>query len=87
MIIAFRVMPVDGETEYSDLEKAVKETVEAYAEDVKIKECVSEPAGFGMQAVAIEIQMDEKHGSEDLENQLNDLEITGDISVTKMDRL
>jgi translation elongation factor EF-1beta len=88
MIVAFRVMPVDGEVEYSDLESAIKGVVEAYADGTtKIKSIASEAAGFGMEACAFEIQLDEKYGCEPLENSLDDLEVTGNVAVTKMDRL
>ena len=88
MIVAFRVMPVDGEVEYSDLESAIKEVVLKYADsNIKIKSMESEAAGFGMEACAFEIQFDENFGSENLENQLNDLEVTGNVAITKMDRL
>jgi translation elongation factor EF-1beta len=88
MIVAFRVMPVDGEVEYSDLESAIKKVVEAYADaTTKILKIESEAAGFGMEACAFEIQLDETFGCEPLENQLNDLDVTGTVAVTKMDRL
>ena len=88
MIVAFRIMPVDGEVEYSDLESAVKGVVSAYAEgNIKIRSMESEAAGFGMEACAFEIQFDEKFGCEPLENELDALEITGTVAVTKMDRL
>lgn len=88
MIVAFRVMPVDGEVEYSDLESAVKKVVSAYAEgNIKIKEMASEAAGFGMEACSFEIQFDETYGCEPLENELDALDITGTVAVTKMDRL
>lgn len=88
MIVAFRVMPVDGEVEYSDLESAIKGVVEAYAEGTtKVLKIESEPAGFGMQACAFEIQLDETYGCEPLENELDALEVTGTVAVTKMDRL
>ncbi|NQZ84422.1 MAG: hypothetical protein HRU03_01770 [Nanoarchaeales archaeon] len=88
VIVAFRVMPVDGEVEYSDLESAVKKVVEAYAEGkVDIRSMESEPAMFGMSSCIFEIQYDENFGCENLENQLDALEVTGTVSVTKMDRM
>lgn len=87
MIVAYRVMPTDGEVEYSELEALVKSKVEGYKDDVTIKEIKSEPVGFGLQAVAVEFQMDENHGSEELENSLADEELVGEVTVTKMDRL
>ena len=87
MIIAFRVMPEDGEVEYSDLENSVKEIIENYHESVKIRSVGAEPVGFGLKAVAFELQMDENCGSEDLENKLSALPLAGEASVTKIDRL
>lgn len=88
MILAFRVMPADGEVEYSDLEETVKNTVNEFVgSEVEFRILQSEPAGFGLQACAFEFQVDETLGSEGLENMLNDLEIVGEANVTKMDRL
>jgi translation elongation factor aEF-1 beta len=87
MIVSFRVMPEDGETDYSVLEAKVKETVETYDESVKIKSISEEGVGFGLKAVAIEFQIDEVHGSEDLENKLAAIPEAGEVNLTKMDRL
>ena len=87
MIIAFRVMPEDGETDYNELESKVKEVVENYHDSVKLKSIKEEPVGFGLKAVSCELQIDENCGSEDLENKLADIEIAGEVNLTKMDRL
>ncbi len=87
MIVAFRVMPEDGETDYSVLEAKVKETTEKYHESVKIKSISEEGVGFGLKAVAIEFQIDENCGSEELENKLAELPEAGEVNLTKMDRL
>jgi translation elongation factor aEF-1 beta len=87
MIVGFRVMPVDGEVEYEALETKVKQIVENYHESVRVRSLGPEPVGFGLRAVSFEIQIDEVCGTEDLENKLSDLEETGEVSITKMDRL
>ena len=87
MIVAFRVMPEDGEVEYSTLEAAVSKIVENYHESVKVRSISEEPVGFGLKAVGVEIQIDENCGSEDLENKVRELDIVGDFNITKMDRL
>ena len=87
MIIGFRVMPEDGEVEYSELESSVKDVIENYHDSVKIKELGAEGVGFGLQAVACDIQIDENCGSEELENKLADLPLSGEVTITKMDRL
>ena len=73
MILEFRVMPEDGETDYNELESQVKNVVENYHESVKVREIKSQSVGFGLQAVGVDIELDETCGSEDLENKLSDL--------------
>lgn len=87
MIVEYRVMPEDGEVEFSKLEEVVKGAVQSYKEDVQILETNEEPVGFGLKAVKIKFQMDENHGSEELENSIADLPEVGEITVTLMDRL
>ncbi len=87
MIIAFRVMPEDGETEYATLEAKVKEIVESHHDSVKLKSIGEEPVGFGLKAVAVELQIDENCGSEDLEVKLSEIAEAGEVNLTKMDRL
>lgn len=87
MILEFRVMPEDGETEYSVLEGKVKEILENYHESLKVKSIGSENVGFGLQAVHVELQIDETCGSEELENKLADIEEAGEVNLLKMDRL
>jgi len=87
MIVQYRVMPEDGDVEYSTLEKITKETVEAYSETVKIKEIGSVGVGFGIEAVVVKFQIDENCGSEALENNLIALAEVGDVNVELMDRL
>ena len=87
MIIEYKVMPEDGEVEYSKLEEVTKKTVESFKDDVKIIHVLEEAVGFGLKAVLIKFQQDENNGSEELENQLTDLPEVGEVSVTFMDRL
>lgn len=87
MIVEYRVMPEDGEVEFETLKSRSEEIVKNYAEDVKIIEVNEDPVGFGLKAVRIKFQMNETHGSEELENQISDLEEVGEVTVTLMDRL
>lgn len=87
MIVAFRIMPEDGEVEYSELESSVNELVSNYHESVEIKSLNAEGVGFGLQAVAVEIQIDENCGTEELETKLSELSLSGEVTITKMDRL
>ena len=87
MILGFKVMPEDGETETSVLKDKVEKTVTEFHESVQMRTLEAQDVGFGLKAIMVEIQIDEKQGSEELENKLNEIEEAGDVSVTKMDRL
>lgn len=87
MIIEYRVMPEDGEVEFETLKSKVEETVKSYADDVKILNVEADPVGFGLKAVRIKLQMDENHGSEELENRITEHEEVSEVQVTLMDRL
>lgn len=87
MIMELRVMPEDGEVEYSTLEEQVKKTVLNYGEGIEIKNIEPENIGFGLQAVKIKFQMNEDLGSDNLEENLNNLDTVGGVTVTLMDRL
>lgn len=86
MIVTYRVMPEDGEVEYSQLEKVTKETVLAYDESVKINSVEEHEVGFGLKAVKINLSVNENCGSEALEEQLKELEEIGDVIVEAMSR-
>lgn len=85
MIVVYRVMPEDGEVEYSKLEEVTKNTVLEYG--AEIKEVNEHDVGFGLKAVKIKFQVDENKGSEALEEQLKELAEVGDVAVELMDRL
>ena len=87
MIVVYRVMPEDSEIEYSQLEELVKEKVQAYDTSVQIKEVKPQNVGFGLQAVNVKFQLDENCGSENLENQIKEEKIVGDVVIELMDRL
>ena len=59
MIVVYRVMPNDGEVEYSKLEEVSKKTIEAYDAKVQIKEIGPQGVGFGLQACKVKFQLDE----------------------------
>ena len=88
MIVEYRVMPsTEEEVEYLDLERAVKKTVGDYKDDVSVLEVSSESMGFGILAVRIKFQMDENHGTDGIEEQLESLNEVGEVQCTLMDRL
>lgn len=86
MIVTYRVMPEDGEVEYSKLEEVTKQTIENYHETSKILNVEEHEVGFGLKAVKVKFQVDENQGSEKLENQLTALEEVGDVIVEEMSR-
>ena len=87
MIVEFRIMPEDGEVEYSLVENSAKELIENYDDSVQVRSVEADPVGFGLKAAKIEIQIDETCGTDDLEEKLSELENVGEVSITKMDRL
>ena len=87
MIVVYRIMPEDGEVEYSLLEKTVTEIIKNYDSSVEIKEINEHDVGFGLKAVKVKFQIDEKCGSEELEEKIKEQEIVGDVIVELMDRL
>jgi len=87
MIVEYRIMPEDGEIEYSKLEEVAKTTIENYDDTVNVLETKSHDVGFGLQAVKIKFQVDEKKGSEELEEKLKSCPEIGDVIVELMDRL
>ena len=87
MLIVYRVMPDDGDVEYSKLESATKKTVEKFHPSVKVKSTAKVDVGFGLEAVKISFQIDELCGSEALEEKLKELDEVGDVTVELMDRL
>jgi len=87
MIVEYRIMPKNGEVEYEELEKVVKETVSNYDDELEIRFIESRNVGFGLKALIINFKVNENKGSEDLENQLNELDLVGDVIVELMDRL
>ena len=87
MIVQYRVMPEDGEVDYSSLEKVTKEIIEKYDDSVQVLEIGPTEVGFGLKACRVKIQLDENCGSEALEEQLKELDLVGDVIVELMDRL
>jgi translation elongation factor aEF-1 beta len=87
MIVRYKVMPQDGEIETSILKEKSEEVIKKYDTNLEIRESVIVEVGFGLKAIEVEIKFDENLGSENLENNLNDLEEVGDVQVLKMDRL
>ncbi len=87
MIIEYRVMPNDGEVGFETLKSKVEDTVKGYANDIKIIHVKEEPVGFGLIGVNIRFQMNEIHGTDELEKKFEKLDLVGEATVTHMDRL
>lgn len=86
MILTYRVMPEDGDIEYSLLESSVKKVLEDFDKSVKINRIDEQPVGFGLKAVKVNFNIDEKCGSEAVEEKLKELEIVGDVIIESMSR-
>ena len=86
MIITYRVMPADGEVEISKLMEVAEKTVKAYNNTVVIRSSEEAPVGFGLIAAKINFSVNEKYGSEDLENALMELPEVGEVTVLEMSR-
>ncbi len=86
IILTYRIMPESGEIEYSELEKVSRETIEGYDSSVKIKSVEEYNVGFGLKAVKVYFSMDEKKGSDELEEKLRSLEQVGEVVIESMSR-
>ena len=86
MILTYRVMPEDGDIEYSQLEDTTKKALENFDESVKINSIGEQNVGFGLKAVKVNFSIDEKCGSEAVEEKLKELEEVGDVIVESMSR-
>ena len=86
MIMTYRVMPGDGDVEYSQLEKVTKETIGNYDQTAKVNWAKELGMSFGIKAVQINFSVDEARGSEALEEQLKKIEEVGDVIVESMSR-
>lgn len=86
MIMTYRVMPEDGEVEYSQLEEVTKSTLTNFDKTVKINRTEERNVGFGLKAVIINFSVDEKYGSEAIEEKLKEQEAIGDVIIESMSR-
>lgn len=86
MIITYRVMPKDGEVEYSQLKEVTEKTVKEYDETVTISSIDEHDVGFGIKAVKINFSVEESKGSENLENELKNLNEVADVQIEAMSR-
>jgi translation elongation factor aEF-1 beta len=86
MILTYRVMPEDGEVEYSQLENVTKKTIENFDDSVKINSIEDHDVGFGLKAVKVNFSIDEKCGSEAVEEKLKEQEEIGDVIIESMSR-
>ncbi len=86
MIMTYRVMPEDGEVEYSQLEEVAKKTIEDFHETARINSTSEHDVGFGLKAVKVNFSIDENCGSDAVENKLKEEEKIGDVIVESMSR-
>ena len=87
MILEYRIMPENAQVEYEILESCVKNVASSFHPSVKIKNVEKVLLSFGLVACKIKLQIDEKCGSEELENAFKEEEQVGDVVLELMDRL
>ena len=86
MILTYEVRPEDGEVEYSKLEEVTKKTIENFDSSVNIKSVQEKPMGFGLKAVEINFSVDEKYGTDAIEEALLANQEVGDTVCINMSR-
>ena len=86
MILTYEVRPEDGEVEYSRLEEVTKTTIENFNSSVVLKSIKQKPMGFGLMAVEVNFSMDEKFGTDAIEEKLLECEEVGDVVCVSMSR-
>lgn len=86
MILTYEIRPEDGEVEYSKLEEVTKTTIENFDSSMVLKSIKQKPMGFGLMAVEVNFSMDEKLGTDAIEEALQAKEEIGDVVCLSMSR-
>ena len=86
MTVTFKVMPKEQDVDFEQVMKISKEAVEKMQEAPKVTETNIYEIGFGVKGFKIGILVDEKVGSEKIEEELKKLPEIGDVTVVSMSR-
>ena len=86
MILTYEIRPEDGDVEYSKLEEVTKLTIKNFDSTVNIKYMKEKPMGFGLKAVEINFSIDEKYGTDAIEEALKAKKEIGDAICLSMSR-
>ncbi len=84
MILKYKVMPESPEIDLELLSKEVKKAIENYGGFVN--EIGEAPVGFGLKAIEVSLSLDEKKGSEEIENLLKEIGGVSEIEIVSMSR-
>lgn len=71
MIIKMKVMPEDAETDIEEVLKLCKKAIEDNGGEIHQHEI--QPIAFGLKALILVIVIDEKKGTNDIENAINEI--------------
>ena len=86
MIMTYRIMPEDGDVDYDKLVEVAISTLKKFDESVKVNTTNQKEMGFGLKAALINFSVDEKFGSEVIEEKLKTTEEIGDVYIESMSR-
>ena len=83
VIAKIKVMPVSPEVNKEDLKEKLREVVEGT--EVKCRNITDEPLAFGLYAIYVLVEMEEKEGgTEPIENALSELEEVESVEVVEV---
>ena len=86
VIIKMRVMPESTEVDLAELEKILREKIEAFTE-IPVSAVAQSPVAFGLNALDLSFAMDESRGdTEVLENDIAKLEQVTSVEITSVSR-
>ncbi len=86
VIIKMRVMPESTEVDLAELEKILREKIEAFTE-MPLNNVETNPVAFGLKSLDLTFAMDESKGdTEVLENDLANLEQVTSVEITSVSR-
>lgn len=81
VMLTFKVMPADSETDISKIEKEIKSKID-------VKRLEKEPIAFGLVALKVSTAvMDAEGVVDELEKKLRSIEGVGEVEVTEMTRV
>lgn len=81
VMIIFRILPVDSETDLSKVESAVRGLVD-------VKRAETEPLAFGLKSLKLTVFIMDAEGESDrVEEKIRSVEGVGEIEVLEMSRL